>query len=222
MGKIIKDGVEHFFFGGGSGSGDNIEIMTRAEYDALVEAGTVDADVVYFITDAGEGSGGNNVDLSELTDRVENLEQSFQDGCSVIANAVTEMGVTTAIDASPSVMAENIRSISGVDLDNATIANGTEYTIPKSGKAVIFYTASFYNSSADDSTHNGNKGGYTFSIDGTTISTNSKASASLGNTAFGWNNIWTGDVTEGQVVSLTTSTGGWFAAINVNMHVVIL
>ena len=58
MGKIIKDGVEHFFFGGGSGSGDNIEIMARAEHDALIEPGTVDADVVYFITDAGEGSGG--------------------------------------------------------------------------------------------------------------------------------------------------------------------
>lgn len=110
MGKIIKNGIS-YSTAGGSGSGDNIEIMTRAEYDALVEAGTVDADVVYFITDAGEGSGGNNVDLSELTDRVENLEQSFQDGCSVIASAITEKGVTTASNASPEVMAVNIGKI---------------------------------------------------------------------------------------------------------------
>lgn len=47
-----------------------------------------------------------------LKTEISNVKTSFQDGCSVIANAITERGVTTANNASPDVMAENIMKIS--------------------------------------------------------------------------------------------------------------
>ena len=40
------------------------------------------------------------------------FQQSFQDGCSTIAAAITEMGVTTANNASPETMASNIKKFS--------------------------------------------------------------------------------------------------------------
>ena len=67
MGTIIKNGISYSSAGGSGGS--DIAVMTRAEYDALVEAGTVDNDVYYFITDAGSGSTGGSVinDASDIT-----------------------------------------------------------------------------------------------------------------------------------------------------------
>lgn len=39
-------------------------------------------------------------------------KQSFRDGCSIIAAAITEMGVATANNASPETMASNIKKLS--------------------------------------------------------------------------------------------------------------
>lgn len=51
MPKIMHKGVS--YGGGGYGGGDNVNHVkiTQAEYDALVEAGKVDSNVVYFIPD---------------------------------------------------------------------------------------------------------------------------------------------------------------------------
>ena len=40
-----------------------------------------------------------------------NIKTSFQDGCSTIANTITEMGVTTAENASPEEIVNNIKQI---------------------------------------------------------------------------------------------------------------
>lgn len=60
MGKIIIDGVE-YNFGGASGSGgnvecngDDIEVVTREEYNALVAANTVKPDTYYFISEEND------------------------------------------------------------------------------------------------------------------------------------------------------------------------
>ena len=48
MGYIINNGINYF--------GDNSVTLTQAQYDALVDAGTVDPHATYFITDrSGEG-----------------------------------------------------------------------------------------------------------------------------------------------------------------------
>lgn len=54
---------------------------------------------------------GSSIENQE--EKLEQLEMSFQDGCSTIAGAITEMGVTTAANASPEEMAANIRQIVG-------------------------------------------------------------------------------------------------------------
>ena len=47
----------------------------------------------------------------ELDNAVDKIKQSFQDGCSTIASAISDMGVATAYNDSPEIMAENIRNI---------------------------------------------------------------------------------------------------------------
>ena len=45
------------------------------------------------------------------------FQTSFRDGCSTIAAAITEMGVSTASNASPTVMASNIKKIKPLPLE---------------------------------------------------------------------------------------------------------
>lgn len=218
--------------------------LTQAEYDALEATGETDPETVYYITDADPesgsgGSGASSADkvsydntesgleatdlqgaMDEVTAEVDEIKQSFQDGCSTIAAAITSMGVSTANNASPATMAANVKKITNTDLGSATKAGAaSSYTIPKSGKAIIFYTASFYNYAGD--THNGNSGSYTVKLGSTTLDSGSKGTPNSKD-GFGFNGIWTGNVTKGQVVSLTTSTGGWIRATNVYMRIVIL
>lgn len=51
--------------GGGGGDASKTE-LTQAQYDALVQAGTVDPDMMYFITD-GQGGGGGSSEVSYST-----------------------------------------------------------------------------------------------------------------------------------------------------------
>ena len=101
----------------------------------------------------------------------------------------------------------------------ATGGNASSYTIPSNGKAIIFYTASFYN--YQGSTHSGNNGSYTVKLGSTTLDSGSQSTPNSKD-GFGFNGIWTGDVTKGQVVSLTTSVGGWIRATNVYIRVAML
>lgn len=215
MALIVKDNVKHSF-GKNSTGGELLSTMEE------IETNTNRNNIAGALA-VKELKAEMDDNVAQLTQNIEDIEASFQDGCSTIAAAITSMGVSTASNASPATMAANIKKIDTVNLSSATKAgDAASYTIPKSGKAIIFYTASFHNSAGDDSTHNNNGGSFIFSVGGVQKDTNSKYSSSLGNHAFGWNGVWTGDVTKGQVVTLTTSTGGWFAAFNVYMRVVIL
>lgn len=64
-----------------------------------------------------------------LNKNIESLQTSFQDGCSTIASAITEMGVATADNASPDEMAENIRGIKAnfVSWDSAQVGKEDDY-----------------------------------------------------------------------------------------------
>lgn len=82
MGKIIRNGIT--YAGGGGGNTDYIE-CTRAQYDAWKQAGTLDPDTLYFITD-GQAGGGVVIDDSTASkttvyssDKVEDLLSDKQD-----------------------------------------------------------------------------------------------------------------------------------------------
>lgn len=100
-----------------------------------------------------------------------------------------------------------------------TGGNSSSYTIPSDGKAIIFYTASFYN--REGATHSGNMGSYTIKLGNTTINSGSASTPNSKN-GFGFNDMWVGDVKKGQVVTLTTSAGGWMTATNVHIRVAML
>lgn len=78
---------------------------------------------------------------TELNQKCTNLETSFQDGCSTIASAITAMGVTTANNASPDIMASNIKKIA-----SSTFTVGTAKKIPSNVKRcmVVMYAQSTY------------------------------------------------------------------------------
>lgn len=174
MGKIMKGGVEHFF-GGGSGfeGGSNITVCTQEEYDALVAASAVEAGVYYFIADDGESGTPFDLDIldslaeikantdadkiagalavKELDTEIDTLKLSFQTGCSEIARAISDMGVATAFNDSPTVMANNIRSIN-TDTDTELVLVQTK-TISRSTSSTTISATSidgYTNLTADD------------------------------------------------------------------------
>ncbi len=69
-----------------------------------------------FVLDARQGK--TLMDKSnELSRDFISFQTSFRDGCSTIAAAITEMGVSTASNASPTVMASNIKKIKPLPLE---------------------------------------------------------------------------------------------------------
>lgn len=82
-----------------------------------------------------EGDAFNTKNMNDLEQRIANgfanaktnidalnrdfisFQTSFRDGCSTIAAAITEMGVSTASNASPTVMASNIKKIKPLPLE---------------------------------------------------------------------------------------------------------
>ena len=52
-----------------------------------------------------------NTSITKLNDDITSINKSFQDGCSIIAAKITACGVTTANNASPQTMANNIQTI---------------------------------------------------------------------------------------------------------------
>lgn len=67
--------------------------LTQAEYDALPDTKFTD-DKLYMITDADDFGGGSETEFDNLVSKVNNLEQSFQDGCDSIADECTASGAT--------------------------------------------------------------------------------------------------------------------------------
>ena len=60
-----------------------------------------------------------NTSVTSLNDDITSLEQSFQDGCSKIANKITSLGITTASNASIDTICTNIESL----VNNINISN---------------------------------------------------------------------------------------------------
>lgn len=123
--------------------------LTQAEYNALEAAGETDPETVYYITDADpeSGSGASNADkvsydntesgleatdlqgaMDEVTAEIDEIKQSFQDGCDTIAGECTTCGVSPASN-SPDDIATAIEKIyqirysEGASSSKATIAN---------------------------------------------------------------------------------------------------
>ena len=70
-----------------------------------------------------------------MNDDITSLETSFQDGCSVIAAKITALGVTTSSTASPTTIANNIKTLAtnkynaGVSAADARVnTNSSSYT----------------------------------------------------------------------------------------------
>ncbi len=109
MGVIKINGVTY-------GGGDNSVTLTQAQYDALVDAGTVDPHATYFITDrSGEGGqyaanvlydnsnsglSSNNVQnaLDEIVDNIDNNISAASVGYSNTTSGLTADDVQEAID----------------------------------------------------------------------------------------------------------------------------
>lgn len=120
MAKFILDGQEYC----GGGGSNQIVKLTQAEYDALSND-KLSNDTIYLITDSGElaaenlfydGSQtglGNNIQsaIDKLNSNFETLGESVSSGKSLVANAITNKGVSTASSADFSTMATNIGKI---------------------------------------------------------------------------------------------------------------
>ena len=73
------------------------------------------------------------LEIEDIQKDLTEFKQSFQTGCNTIAAAITSNGVTTAANASPETMAENISQIRTPDNGavSAALNCGKSYTIPK-------------------------------------------------------------------------------------------
>ena len=96
MGKIIIDGVEYNFGGSSASAGDNIEVLTREEYNALEASGQVDPNAYYFIT--GEGGSGSSGSVGSASELVYDNSTSGLEATSVqeaVDEVVSKMSVVT-------------------------------------------------------------------------------------------------------------------------------
>lgn len=115
---------------GGGGSADHIT-LTQAEYDALVEAGTVDPDAFYFITDTnGDGQSFQPI-IYSLEEREVGV---WADGRPLYERTYYNAGAVTGLVAIPHGISnlERVVSFKGSVLDsNATPSDYTRYALPR-------------------------------------------------------------------------------------------
>jgi hypothetical protein len=97
----------------------NAQIVTQAEYDALGDKVNSD-DVVYYIIDAGlDGTAKNlaydntvsKMSATNVQDAIDTCFQSVNDGKSVLAATLTNLGIPTASTDSFKKIGENIRKV---------------------------------------------------------------------------------------------------------------
>lgn len=116
--------------GGGGSSADHIT-LTQAEYDALVEAGTVDPDAFYFIKDTnGDGQNFQPV-IYSLEEREIGV---WTDGKPLYERTYYHAGAVTGLVAIPHGISdlERVVSFKGSVLDsNATPSDYTRYALPR-------------------------------------------------------------------------------------------
>lgn len=115
---------------GGGSSGDHIT-LTQAEYDALVDAGTVDPDAFYFITDTnGDGQTFQPV-IYSLDEREIGV---WADGKPLYERTYYHAGAVTGLVAIPHGISglERVVNFRGSVLDsNATPSDYTRYALPR-------------------------------------------------------------------------------------------
>lgn len=112
---------------GGGGSADHIT-LTQAEYDALVEAGTVDPDAFYFISDAVLPQYWHNYSTNEQVvgtwvDGSNVYEKTIYNAGGVQGNVVISHGISNL---------DRVIDFSGSVLDSSpTPSDYTRYALPR-------------------------------------------------------------------------------------------
>ena len=119
---------------GGSGGNANIIEVTQAEYDALVEGGTVDPDAMYVITDATEVNMSGYAQTSAVTAEITAAVSGKAD-TTALSNYVPTSAVTTAVTSAstnneiPSALAVYAATSGGSGGGGATYTAGTNIDI---------------------------------------------------------------------------------------------
>lgn len=91
MGIIIKNGISYSSAGGGV-SGSDMQVLTQAEYDALVATGAVNDNIYYFIEDETKNGARIASDIS-YSNYYSGLDaNNLQDAVDLVENEVTELG----------------------------------------------------------------------------------------------------------------------------------
>ena len=135
---------------------------------------------------------------SQLSSEFVSFQQSFRDGCSTIAAAITEMGVATANNASPETMASNIRKLSAKVLALSHSNQSKDTTIYTSDRKISGFTLI-----ASDTGANG-----VLKINGVTQTRKHTQALNTGGN-FGYM-TYDSTINPGDVVSVYTSAGGGF------------
>lgn len=114
MGKIIKKRIE---YGGSSNSAENIKYDdTKNVKEAIDEVKseittTVKTDTTLSVSGKAADAAAVGTKLTEVGTEISSLKKSVSDGKTLVANAITAKGVSTATDSTFSTMANNINSI---------------------------------------------------------------------------------------------------------------
>lgn len=138
---------------------------------------------------------------NQLYQNINSLKQSFQDGCSTIAAAITEMGVATANNASPETMASNIKKLTAKVLALSHSNQSKDTTIYTSDRNISGLTLI-----ASDTGTN-----CVLKINGVTQTRKHTQALSTGDN-FGYI-TYDSTLSPGDVVSVYTSAGGGFDVI---------
>ena len=150
MGKLFRNGIEY-----GGGNGTDIFEVTQAEYDALVQAGTLVHNALYVITDAPNlNETAKQISYEGSTDTVwDKVESKANESGVAISKStnfigvdynVTAYNITTLSTLSSAVQIRykydgNLLTISGrivLDITSRTGSNGGVTIALKSGKKI--------------------------------------------------------------------------------------
>ena len=137
----------------------------------------------------------------QLNSEFVSFQQSFRDGCSTIAAAITEMGVATANNASPETMASNIRKLSAKVLALSHSNQSKDTTIYTSDRKISGFTLIASDTGAN----------CVLKINGVTQTRKHTQALNTGDN-FGCI-TYDSTINPGDVVSVYTSAGGGFDVI---------
>lgn len=148
-----------------------LNAITRAVNESMDKAAVIKTlEDVNAVTE--EGYVPDALVAKELNKKIEDRDASFRDGLSQIATSITDMGVTTASNASPETMASNIKKLVSTLSSSNQITSGNAggyaensptvtltYTATKECYVMVHLSAYYHNSG----------GSSTFTISGGTI-----------------------------------------------------